>query len=123
VGQLAVLARLDLSWCAALTRLPESLCQLTALKSLRLRACRALTELPFSLGFLPQIPTTDFYLLSNLIIPPPAVVDEGFSAIRAFLVAHNYPLKILFLILTARRRRMRCLPAELWVLLRDEFFK
>ena len=56
------------------------------------------------------------------VFPPADVVEAGMPAIREFLLAHYHPLKILLLILAARRRRMRHLPAELWVLIREEFF-
>lgn len=42
-------------------------------------------------------------------------------ATKAFLFQHHHPLKMLLLILAARRCRMRHLPPELWVLIRDEF--
>jgi hypothetical protein len=56
-----------------------------------------------------------------LAFPPMNVVRHGMRAIKKFLFVHHHPLKMLFLILAARRRRMRHLPPELWVLIRDEF--
>ena len=48
-------------------------------------------------------------------------MDEGLPAIKAVLMKRRHPLTILFLALAARRSRMRHLPPEPWMLIRDEF--
>jgi hypothetical protein len=87
---------LDLSFCANLARLPLSFAYLP-LHTLHMRGCSALTS------------------------PPVAVVRQGMPAIETFLLAHYPQVKMMFLVLAARRRRMRHLPAELWVLIHNEF--
>ena len=60
--------------------------------------------------------------LPSMVFPPQLVMWRGQREIKAFLLAHHHPLKMLLLILAARRRRVRHPPAELWVLIRDEYF-
>jgi hypothetical protein len=47
----------------------------------------------------------------------------GLPAVRRFLLNHNHPLKILLLVLAARRHRMRHPPSEVWQLMHDEFLR
>ncbi len=117
-GRQPPLETLNLRLCHSLTFLPESLGQLGHLRDLNLEWCPGLTALPFAFAFLPD---TFVLRLANtsLQLPPTAILKQGLPAIRATLLRHHYPLKILLLILGARRRRTRHLPAELWALLRD----
>jgi len=62
------------------------------------------------------------YDLLALTFPPESVARCGIPAVQAFLLAHHHPLKMLIMIMTARHRRMRRPPAELWALIRDEHF-
>jgi hypothetical protein len=105
---------------------------LSALEQLNLSECKKLTTLPVSMAYLPfnvQV-MWDLRMLPpqwsrpdnrHWVFPPVDVVQAGMSAIREFLLAHHRPLKMLLLIMAARRRRMRHPPAELWVLITDEF--
>ncbi len=102
-----------------MTGLPESLGQLMALATLDLNNCDRVKRLPLSFAFLPD--TLRLLSLQSLVFPPASISGEGMPAIKAFLLMHHQPLKSLLLILSARRRRMRHLPPELWVLIRDEF--
>ena len=54
-----------------------------------------------------------------MVFPPTDVVESP-AMITMFLRRHNHPLKILLLILAARRRRIRHLPAEIWELVYTE---
>jgi hypothetical protein len=91
-----------------------------ALKELHLSGCNALTRLPLSFAFLSDALSVCSW--SPLAFPPLDIARQGMPAIRAFLLIRHHPLKMLLLILAARRRRrMRHLPSELWVLIRDEF--
>jgi len=121
LGQLTALTFLDLSWCGRLTRLPESLGHLAVLSTLDLSQCHALKRLPFSMTRLPD-GLALYYRNIVSTFPPKDVVEQGMPAIKAFLLTHHHPLKMLYLILSARRRRMRHPPAELWALIRDEYF-
>jgi hypothetical protein len=113
------LKNLDVSGCNSLTGLPESLGRLSSLETLSLVDCHKLTKLPLSFAFLPD--TLKFAPSQSVVFPPACTMDEGLPAIKAFLLNRHHPLKMLLLALAARRRRMRHLPPELWMLIRDEF--
>jgi hypothetical protein len=100
-----------------LTGLPESLGQLATLTSLKLEAC-GMRGLP-SVCFHAQ--TLSLVLFWSFGLPPLISAKLGTPAIKAFLLMHHYPLKVLVLIIFARCRRMRHLPPELWELICDEF--
>jgi len=143
LGQLAALTTLNLSGCGALTGLPESLGQLAALTTLNLNGCGALTGLSDSLGMLSALAMLDLCrcdrvtrlplsfaflpdtlcLLSSpsLVFPPARIIRQGMPATKAFLLLCHHPLKILLLILAARRCRLRHPPPELWELIHNEF--
>jgi len=70
-----------------------------------------------SFAFLPDDFWVPVYNLHALTFPPRTVAGRGIPAIRAYLLAHNHPLKIMLLILAARRRRARHPPPELWGLI------
>jgi len=107
-----------------LTRIPESLGHIPSLSILNitLEDCSCLTRLPFFFAFMRHLSQRHLRGLSALTFPPQTVITMGMPRIRKFLIKHHHPLKILLLILAARRRRMRHLPAELWALMRDDFF-
>jgi hypothetical protein len=138
LGNLASLRYLSLIGCACLTELPESLGQLSALEALFLAECMKLEKLPESIGNLgnltslslrhtgrlTRLPLSCIHFSDELIIarswgdqstfPPTNVMNQSMSKIKEFIWRHHTPIKILFLILGARRRRMRRPPAEVW---------
>jgi hypothetical protein len=59
---------------------------------------------------------------ADMFFPLAVVVAQGLSAVKRFMFRAQFAPIMLLLILAARRRRMRHLPAELWALMRDEFF-
>jgi len=121
LGQLAALTMLDVAF-SGVTRLPESLGRLTALSELHIGFCQ-LTRLPFFIAHTPDSFLLEPGSCSPLTIPPRDVVRAGMPAIKMFLLARHHTLKMLLLILAARRRRVRHPPAELWVLICDDYFE
>jgi len=57
-----------------------------------------------------------------MIFPPSHIAQRSPATVKTFLLAHHHPLKMLIMIMAARRRHMQRPSAELWVLIRDEFF-
>jgi hypothetical protein len=138
LGNLASLRYLSLIGCACLTELPESLGQLSALEVLFLSECEKLAKLPESIGNLgnlaslsmrhtgrlSRLPLSCIHFSDELIIarswrdqstfPPTNVMTQSTSTIKEFIWRHHTPIKILFLVMGARRRRMRRPPAEVW---------
>jgi len=102
-----------------LTRLPESLGRLTNLRLLSIEG--GLRRLPFACIAIPEVRLGNYFSNYGMTFPPMDVLRKGSTAVKAFLLAHHHPLKILYLITSARRRRIRHLPAELWMLLSDDF--
>lgn len=145
LGQLKSLCKLNISSCSTLSELPDSLGHLSSLNALFASHCNSLTRLPESLGKLTslrlldlnwspitRLPLSFAFLPDNLqlclpsryclVFPPEEVRHLGIPAVRNYLLRHNHPLKMFLLILAARRRRIRHLPAELWVLMLEEYF-
>lgn len=122
LGCLTNLTVLVLHACTHLTQLPESLGRLQALKELQINCCLRLARLPVSFAFLPPGLSVHWADADSLVFPPMYVKRFSLTAVREFLLEHNEPLKMLLLILSARRRRVCHLPAELWVLMLDKFF-
>jgi len=120
LGKLVSLERLDLESCSALVKLPSSLGQLRSLRVLDLRWCQNLSTLPISFVDLPArfacyaTPHT----MNKMIFPPPHFLGST-ADMRAYLLTHHYPRKILVLILFARG--ITYLPSELWAFMYEDF--
>jgi hypothetical protein len=122
LGQLTQLETLDLSWCCRLQELPPPVGQLHRLTHLNLAHCPRLRRMPTSMV---NLSCTLVYLSrpgAGMFFPPAAVAAQGLSAVKRFMFGDQFAPIMLLLILAARRRRMRHPPAELWALVRDEFF-
>lgn len=55
LGQLSMLAHMDLTGCTSLSWLPSAMSCLTSLQSLTVTRCSSLTELPPGIGFLSNL--------------------------------------------------------------------
>ena len=122
LGQLGQLRTLNLAWCYRLRTLPESIGRLSALQELNLDHCLHLRRMPASLVNLSCTLTCMDRNDAGMTFPPAAVAAQGLPAVKHFMFGAHFSLIMLLLILAARRRRMRHPPAELWALVRDEFF-
>jgi hypothetical protein len=106
---------------STLTAVPESVCRLHCLTDLDLNYCVVLKRLPAAIVNLPD-DQEDFSVAGcRLEFPPQSVANKGLEAIKQFMLYNYGPWKLLILVLVARRRRVRHLPDELWVLIQEDF--
>jgi Leucine-rich repeat (LRR) protein len=118
------LTTLNLHWCDALTGLPESLGRLKMLAKLCLRRCTALAKLPASICQLSELKELDLSNSPITIVLERASVDHTSAGdVLRYMFTLHHPLKILLLVLSARRRRIRHPPAEIWNLVFEEFLQ
>lgn len=134
IGQLNLLRGLDVECCTTISQLPSTLGSLTSLRYLRLDHLPAVTRLPASIGLLTSLilfsvndtplhflPSSLCCLSSNLDFRQMQKRWEPFEPIRIKLWNGYSEAKILFLIISARRKHRRTLPDELWCLILNEF--
>jgi len=119
LGCLSNLKILVLEYCFHLRELPETMRQLRRLIRLCVIGCVRLKKLPFCAETWPADTCIESHAME---FPPIDVVKRGMHATRAYMQAHGCRLRMLILIMASRRRRLRHVPAELWVLIRDEYF-
>jgi Leucine-rich repeat (LRR) protein len=104
-----------------LTAVPESVCRLHCLTELDLNHCALLKSLPAAIVSLPDHQENFGVAGCCLEFPPQSVANNGLADIKQFMLCNYGPFKLLVLVLVARRRCVRHLPDELWVMIQDEF--
>jgi hypothetical protein len=88
---------------------------------LDLTRCELLESLPVAIVNLPDKQPAFCAKNCCLEFPPQFVANKGLADIKQFMLCNYGPWKLLILVLVARRRRVRHLPDELWVLIEEEF--